>query len=226
VCGRYTIAEVYELYQHRFNFGNTDVVFKPSYNVAPGQTIPVLASEERRTLKLMRWGLVPFWAKDERIGNRMINALAETVGERPSFRRSFSDRRCLVLGDGYYEWKKVPGQRGKTPMLFTLESGEPFAFAGLWDCWCGPEGRQIHTYTIITTEANDLSRPIHNRMPVILKQGDEDQWVDPENKDVEHLSGLLVPYKSKLMKAHEVSRLVNSPSNNSPDCIRPIDTDS
>ncbi len=121
---------------------------------------------------------------------------------------------------------KVPGQRGKSPMLFTLESGEPFAFAGLWDCWRDPEGKQIHTYTINTTEANDLGRPIHNRMPVILKPRVEDQWIDPDNKDVEHLSRWLVPYESKLMKVHEVSRRVNSPSNNSPDCIRPIETDS
>jgi putative SOS response-associated peptidase YedK len=167
---------------------------------------------------MMQWGLIPSWAKDPSIGNKMINARAETLTEKPSFKRLIGKRRCLVVADGFYEWAKQG--RGKMPMRFVLKSGEPFAFAGLWDRWKKPDGGPLDSFTIITTQANDLLKPIHDRMPVILGEGDEEIWLDPKVADSIRLVSVLKPFSPELMEGYFVSRLVNSPRNDLPECIR------
>ena len=164
----------------------------------------------------MKWGLIPFWVKDPKIGSRMINARAETVVERPIFREVFSKRRCLVLADGFYEWQKTP--EGKVPMRIVLKLGEPFGFAGLWATWKSADGQSVNSCTIITTTANSLMEPIHNRMPVILTRETESSWLDQKAESSE-LRALLVPYPANEMDAYEVSTLVNSPKNDSLEVI-------
>ena len=165
-------------------------------------------------------GLIPSWAKDASVGNRLINARAETVAERNSFRSAFVRRRCLVLADGFYEWQRVG--KARRPMRIVMKSGEPFAFAGLWDAWRDPNGGIVRSCTIITTEANELLRPIHNRMPVILPRDLESFWLDHDVEDWEVLSDVLVPYQSAEMDVYEVSSLVNRPGNDSPEVIVPV----
>ena len=222
MCGRYTLASGLTILQRRFSFSPVQLPFDPRYNLAPGQNAPVVVGERSRVLKLMRWGLVPSWAKNTTIGYKMINARAETVAEKPSFKSSFRRRRCLILSDGFFEWAKVPGTRTKIPMRFVLRSREPFAFAGLWDTWKKPEEDEVNSFTIITTQANDLLQLVHNRMPVMLPQDHEEYWLDPDNLDMERLSSLLKPYPSKEMVAYPVSPLVNSPKNDQPECIQEV----
>jgi putative SOS response-associated peptidase YedK len=219
MCGRYTQTQELETLQDRFEFEPTDIVLKPRYNAAPGQDLPVVVEEGSRILKLMRWGLVPSWAKEMAIGYKMINARAETLKQKPSFRKSFERRRCLVLADGFYEWRKANGGRSKTPLRFVLKNRKPFALAGLWDTWQKPDGEVLQSFTIITTESNDLIRPVHDRMAVILRREDEDIWLDSNLRDVDKLTSLLTPYASDEMEGYEVSTLVNSPKNDMPECI-------
>ena len=167
---------------------------------------------DTRHASFMRWGLIPSWAKSPSLGNRMINARAETVAEKPSFRTALRQRRCLVLADGFYEWQRTEGRR--RPMRITLKSREPFAFAGLWGTWRNPKGDIITSCTVITTLANDLLSPVHDRMPVILPRDLESFWLDLHIQDLVTLSDVLTPYPSEAMEAYEVSSLVNSPSNN------------
>lgn len=191
----------------------------PRYNIAPGQDAPVvLANEGRRALQLMRWGLVPSWAKEPAIGNRMINARAETIMVKASFKSPFQKRRCLVIADGFYEWVKG---NGKTPLRVVKKTREPFAFAGLWCRWKSPEGNELSTFTIITSAPNNFMSKIHHRMPVILRQKDESAWLDPEVKP-EKMVKLLEPYEWSDMEYYEVSKLVNSPRNDGPECISPL----
>jgi putative SOS response-associated peptidase YedK len=198
------------------------VLLQPRYNIAPSQNHPVvIINQDQRELTMMRWGLIPPWAKDISIGYRMINARAETVAEKASFKKPFKDKRCLVLADGFYEWKKTD-KKNKIPYYFMLKSKQPFAFAGLWEQWKNPEGEKILSFTIITTKANELMEPIHDRMPVILKENVETQWLDPENKDTDKLLSLLQPYPGGLMLAYRVSPIVNAPKNDTPECIEPI----
>ena len=177
MCGRYVRKAPSAIYAELF--GVESVPGDVSYNVAPTQAVPVIrAADQRREAVLMRWGLIPFWSKDGK--QRIINARADTVLQKPAFRASVKKRRCLVLADGYYEWKT----EGKTkhPFYFHRRDDRPFAFAGLWDTWKSPDG-QVETCAIITTDANDLSRPIHDRMPVILPQSACGPWLDPEIED-------------------------------------------
>src|SRR3990172_2064564 len=167
------------------------------------------------------WGLVPFWAKEPSIGYKMINAKSETLSEKPSFRKPFKEKRCLVLADGFYEWEKTD-KKNKVPYRFVLKNRQPFAFAGLWDVWKTPEGDTLLSFTIITTRANELMERIHDRMPVILNEKDEAKWLDPEFKDTDKLSSLLQPYPSEQMVAYKVSTIVNSPKNDTPSCIEPV----
>ena len=164
--------------------------------------------------------MIPSWAKEESIGNRMINARAETVAEKPSFRNSFKRRRCLVPADGFYEWKKPTGGGRKIPMRIVLKDKEPFAFAGLWDTWVNPEGEEVESFTIITTQANELLRRIHDRMPVILAEEQEATWLD-QDADAQELLSMLKPFPGE-MEAYPVSTLVNSPSNDDQRCISPV----
>ena len=222
MCGRFTLTQDQDAFDERFSFKGPDLGWMPSYNIAPTQQVVAITSDEgdQNRAELMRWGLVPFWAKDPSIGSRMINARAETLAEKPSFRNAFKKRRCLVLADGFYEWKRDAGR--KRPMRITVAREEPFAFAGLWESWGQDEGNALLTCTIITTSANGFMEPIHDRMPVILPRDAEEAWLDPETEDVGALSELLLPYPSDQMHAHEVSTLVNSPHNNSPECIAPV----
>ncbi len=221
MCGRYTLTSGLTILQRRFGFSAEQISLEPRYNLAPGQEAPVVICEENNTFRMMRWGLVPFWAKEASIGYKMINARAETLPQKPSFRKPFRERRCLILADGFYEWRKSEGKGKKIPIRFVLPSREPFAFAGLWDIWKKPDGSLLHTFTIITTQANELLRPVHDRMPVILQPEDEDLWLDPNLKDVTRLTPLLTPYPANALEAYDVSTIVNSPKNDVPECVQP-----
>jgi putative SOS response-associated peptidase YedK len=190
------------------------------YNVAPTQAVlAVREASDGREATFLKWGLVPHWAKDPEIGNRLINARAETVTEKPSFREAFARRRCLVPLDGFYEWSRR-GDR-KRPFYFHLRDGEPFAVAGLWESW-GGDGGPLETCTLLTTEANELLAPYHDRMPVILRPEDYDLWLDPNVRRAEQLRPLLRPYPHEGMSAYAVSPLVNRPANDSPRCVEPV----
>lgn len=181
----------------------------------------MILQEEKRELRLLQWGLVPFWADDPKTGYKMINARAESVTQKPAYRKSFRSRRCLVPSDGFFEWKKVNG--GKQPYWISLKEETIFCFAGLWDRWKGPEGEEIESYTIITTSPNSLVAPMHDRMPVILPSDAYAKWLDPANRDVDELGRLLTAYPEERMVAHPVSKRVNNPANDSVDCIKPIE---
>lgn len=214
MCGRYTLAESPERVKARFEIANITFVndLKPRYNVAPGQFMPVVTKNSPNTLELMKWGLVPHWAKDLRIGYKMINARAEGIESKPSFRRAFRSQRCLVPSTGFYEWVK-PDKKGgiKKPFFISLKSRRLFAFAGLYEVWKNGDGIELKTYSIITTDPNPLVKKIHDRMPVILHEDDENTWLNPAIQSVDVLLSLLRPYPESNMKAYEVSTKVNSP---------------
>lgn len=221
MCGRYTITAPLEAIQRIFRVSDRPNL-APRYNVAPTQSVPIVRRPpgedgEARQLVTVRWGLIPFWAKDESIGNRLINARADGVADKPAFRDSFAKRRCLVVADGFYEWQKQGSK--KQPFRITLSSGEPFGFAGLWSDWKNPEGERVETCTIITTDANDLLEPIHNRMPVILDPADFDRWLDGDRDEA---LGLLQPYDPEAMTAYPVDPKVGNVRNESPDLIDPL----
>ncbi len=219
MCGRYTLRTPVEKLAEEFGFDASSVEVPPNYNVAPTQEVAAVLSEggERR-LELLRWGLIPSWADDPGIGSRMINARAETAPEKPSFRRAFRERRCLIPADGFYEWKRTDG--AKQPYYIRMRGGRPFAFAGLWEAWNDDGGPEIRSCAILTTAPNALAGEIHDRMPVILPAGSYDAWLDPE-AEKEELVTLLAPYPEAEMEGYPVSRFVNSPSNNDPRCIEP-----
>ena len=220
MCGRYSlIADISEL-QERFDFDSSGLTHGPRYNVAPTQMALTVTNGSGRRGSYMRWGLIPPWAKSPSVGSRMINARAETLAERPSFRTAFQRRRCLVLADGFYEWERK-GSSGR-PMRIVMASGEPFSFAGLWDAWRDPNGEVVRSCTIITTAANDLLRPIHDRMPVILPRELESLWLDRGIQDPAALGDILTPYPTNAMGAYEVASLVNSPANDGPELVVPV----
>lgn len=210
MCGRYTLITDINRIAESFGVAPT-LETQPRYNIAPTQDIVAILSNGSPHLSLLRWGLIPAWAKDETIGSRMINARAETLAEKPSFRGLLRGKRCLVVADGFYEWQAEG--KSKTPMYITLQDGQPFAFAGLWDLWKSPDGRQIQSCTIVTTEPNELMAPIHNRMPAILRPKAYEDWLNPQLRDEQVLTHLLKPYPTELMKARAVSKLVNNPRN-------------
>ena len=222
MCGRYSLAVEYDALEDRFSFrGGLQLPLKPRCNIAPTQEVLTVVNEGNgNEPRMMKWGLIPFWAKDAKIGNRMINARAETVVENRVFRQPFSRRRCLVVADGFYEWKKVG--KDKTPMRIVLRSCEPFGMAGLWETWKSPDNELVHSCTIITTSPNSIIEPIHNRMPVILTRDVEAQWLDTKESDTGTLRELLVPYSANEMEAYEVSTLVNASKNDVSDVIARI----
>jgi putative SOS response-associated peptidase YedK len=171
---------------------------------------------------MYKWGLIPSWSKDPSIGDRMINARAESLAEKPSFRNAYRRRRCLILADGFYEWKQDPGMKSKQPMYIRLKNDQPFAFAGLWEIWKSPDETEVRSCTIITTVPNSLLEPIHNRMPVILPAEAYDIWLAREDRQPEQLNNLLVPYPPSEMVAYSVSRMVNKPEFDSPELIQPV----
>lgn len=194
------------------------------YNVAPSQAIPVVRQNGSvRQFALLRWGLIPRWATDPKMGVRTINARAETVATKPMFRDAFRRRRCVIPADGFFEWKK-DGSKKKRPFYITRADGHPFGFAGLWERWERPGVQAIESCTVITTDANDLLQDLHDRMPVILPEDAYDRWLDPTQDDQAELSAMLVPFPPNELALYEVSPLVNSPRNDSPECVAPLDT--
>lgn len=216
MCGRYSFAIEDELIKERFGVTVRSAIYKARYNCAPAQDLAVISNEAPGSLDLYRWGLIPSWAKDPSIGNKLINARAESILDKPSFKNSFRNRRCLVLSDGFFEWEK---DKNKTPYRVTLKGGAPFAMAGIWDKWISPVGEVIHSFSIITTGPNTLLEKIHNRMPVILFPEHEKKWL--ESSGEKELQSLLQPFPADRMTAYPVSRLVNSPLNDSPDILKP-----
>ncbi|MEW6144518.1 MAG: SOS response-associated peptidase [Thermodesulfobacteriota bacterium] len=225
MCGRFVRKGDKDLLEERFGCDARGILLAPGYNIAPSQDCPVVTVEgDRRVLGLMRWGLVPAWAEDAKIGYRMINARGETVAEKQSFKTLLRKSRCLVPASGFYEWKKQKGG-GKTPYFFGLRGGAPFAFAGLWTVWHAGREDEIRSFTIVTTSANELMAPVHDRMPVILHEKDEARWLDPEIGKPGDLLPLLVPYPSGEMECWEVSPYVNSYKNQGEECIRPLSSE-
>ena len=217
MCGRYSlIADLGELAE-RFEFDGDWLTFESAYNIAPTQDVLTVVGGETRRGGFMRWGLVPWWAKDLSIGNRMINARAETVADKPAFRDALKSRRCLVLADSFYEWQRAGAK--KRPMRVIMRTGEPFAFAGIWSVWKDPDGNRIPSCAIITTTTNELLRPVHDRMPVVLPRDMEEFWLDPAVDDPEMLASALTPYPDGAMEVYEVSDLVNSAANDGPEVI-------
>ena len=214
MCGRYSFVTEDALIKERFGVTVRSAIYKARYNCAPTQDLAVIASDNPAELRCFRGGLIPSWAKDPSIGNRMINARAETLHEKPSFRSSFRSKRCLVPASGFFEWKR---EGNKTPYNIFLRDEPLFCFAGLWDQWVSGDGEVVHSFTIITTEPNALMAQIHNRMPVILGRDNERLWL--ETRDESILKSLLVPYPAERMDAYAVSKLVNSAGNDRPDVL-------
>ena len=221
MCGRFTLIRPDKVIAEQFQLPQMPSL-SPRYNIAPTQPVAAVrqSKDGSQELALLHWGLIPFWAKDPGIGARMINARSETVAEKPAFRAAFRQRRCLVLADGFYEWQ--PQEGGKQPFYIHLRDSSPFAFAGLWEHWEKAGGTTIDSCAVLTTEPNELLRPIHNRMPVILPVQDYDLWLDPAAQKTEALQALLRPYPAPEMRAYPVSTWVNKPQNNSPQCIEPL----
>ena len=221
MCGRFTLTITPEQLQEAIPGLITPTGMAPRYNIAPSQPVAVVPNDGLNKLDFYIWGLIPSWAKDPSIGNRMINARGETLVEKPSFRSAFRRRRCLIPADGFYEWKQNPGSKSKTPMYIKLKSGEPFALAGLWENWNAPDGSNILSCTIITTTPNALLEPIHNRMPVILPREAYARWLEPNEVNPAQLQELIQPYPAEAMTAYAVSSLVNRPENDLAACIQP-----
>ena len=219
MCGRYSLVTDTRGQVFKVVFRGSGISHEPRYNIAPTQQVLTVVNDEGENQAWqMRWGLIPFWAKDAKIGNKMINARSETLAETKVFKPLLEKRRCLILADGFYEWFREGKQ--KTPMRIVLKTGEPFAFAGLWSRWKSPEGESVHSCTIITTQPNGLVEPIHDRMPVILSPESAPIWLDPGIDDPSRLSQLLTPYPSDEMEAYAVLDAVNSSRSDTPECIQ------
>lgn len=221
MCGRFTLTPSAEQIEARFGVPLLQP-YQPRYNIAPTQEILALISDAQgRHIESLRWGLIPHWAKDPKIAQKLINARAETLFEKPSFRDAVKRRRCLIIADGFYEWRQTP-QGKKIPVYVRLKSQEPFGFAGLWESWNFPDGQILKTCTIITTEPNELIKPIHNRMPVIVPKEYEGLWLDPSPKARSELERVLRPYRAEELELFDVSAAVNSPSTDGPECIQSL----
>jgi len=219
MCGRFSLTRGDRDIEEEFG-ARPPQGYRPRYNIAPTQEVLVLTNEGGRRIEVMRWGLVPSWAADAKLSEGFINARAETIFERPSFRAAARERRCLILADGFYEWQKGP--KGKTPFYIRLRSRRPFGLAGIWEEWTSPEGHKLKTCAIVTIEANELLRPIHSRMPVIVPKELEDLWLDPGVRRQAELAPVLRPYPASEMEAYRVGRFVSSPANDRPKCIEPL----
>jgi len=223
MCGRYRLTAKERYLRDHFGL-DEDPVWTPRWNIAPTRQVAIIRqhpTEPRRVFSLMRWGLVPHWAKDPSIGLRTINAMSETAAEKPAFRDAISLRRCLIPADGFYEWKRT-GPKTKQAYQFDLANGSPFAFAGLWERWHGPDRKILETCTILTTTPNALVSNVHDRMPVILSPDDYDIWLDPGITDPHRVADCLRPFDAKLMKKHPVSARVNRAENDDEECAREV----
>ncbi len=224
MCGRFTLRLTPTELAQFFRLVSEPAI-APRYNIAPTQAVAVVRQEgNARELVLMRWGLIPAWAKDGKSGASLINARAETVAEKPSFRSAFQKRRCLIPADGFFEWRKA-GNKTKQPFFIGLRNDQPFAFAGLWERWKSPNGTPIESCTLITTTPNKRLAEIHDRMPVILPNTVWDVWLDSKIQNGASVQSLLVPYPASEMRTYRVSTLVNSPRNDVPACLQPVPND-
>jgi len=221
MCGRFTLTVSPEELQAAFPNFDIPVDIPPSYNIAPSQPIPVVVNDGKNQLDFYRWGLIPSWTKPDKVGKySLINARSETVSEKASFKTSFRRRRCLILADGFFEWSKSTSGKSKTPYYITLKDQSVFAFAGLWDVWNSPEGDILKSACILTSNPNELVKPIHERMPVILPAESFEAWLKREEGKPEEFQPFLKSYPADLMQAYPVSTYVNSPKNNTPQCIQ------
>lgn len=221
MCGRFVRKSTLTEISDEFDIYEVQWAWEPSYNIAPGEDIACVINNGKNILAACRWGLVPWWAKDPQIGYKMINARAETLTQKRTFTRPFQEHRCLIVADGFYEWRTV--EKRKYPVYVHLRSERPFGLAGLYDRWKSPEGKVITSCTIITTRPNRIIEPIHNRMPVIIPPEDRALWLDKNVHDPQELMPLLQPCKDDEMVAYNVSPKVNSPKFNQPSCIKPVD---
>lgn len=224
MCGRYRLSRKKEILEEQFAAVSDDADWSPRYNIAPTQSVPVIRRQPRssgRELSLIRWGLVPSWAKDSSKAATMINACSETVASKPAFGDALKFRRCLIPADGFYEWQKAG--KAKQPYCFEINRGELFSFAGLWETWNDPSGRSLETCTILTTTANALTSAVHNRMPVILDPQCYDLWLDSRTTDTSVISEFFKPFDARLMTCFPVSSRVNRTANDDADCSAPVE---
>jgi len=223
MCGRYRLSRRKQIIEEYFDVtGEDDWI--PRYNIAPTQPVPIIRqhpTEPGRKLSLVRWGLIPSWAKDSSGAATMINARSETAATKPAFRDALKSRRCLIPADAFYEWQRTG--KTKQPFCFEVGEGELFAFAGLWDRWRAPDGSWLRSCSILTTTANRLTATVHDRMPVILDPGNYDLWLDPGMTNIEAASDLLKPFEAHLMRAYSVSPRVNNVANDDEGCSAPVE---
>lgn len=221
MCGRFANAIPPKVIAEYFSLSDLPL-FPPHWNIAPSQTVPILRQEHmgNRELIMARWGLVPHWAKDIAIGNRLINARSETAHEKPAFRKSIRSRRCIIPANGFFEWAKK--SKSKMPYYFSMKDDTPMAMAGIWDSWETPEGINLESFSILTTGANSLLAPIHDRMPVVCNPADFDLWLDRSMNIPEKLIPILQPYPSELLQSWPVLTTVNNPRNDTKECILPV----
>ncbi len=221
MCGRFTLTINPAELQAAFGDFIFPQQFAPRFNIAPTQPVLAIPNDGKNTADFFLWGLIPAWAKDPSIAHKLINARGETIAEKPSFRGGFKYKRCLILSDGFYEWKTQIGQKTKIPHYIHMQDRQPFAFAGLWDEWHSPDGGTLRTCTIITTEPNALMSALHNRMPVILDPKDYAEWLDPAPRKPDTLQHFIKPFHTDKMSAYPVSTLVNIPTNDRAECVVP-----
>ncbi|MEW6086567.1 MAG: SOS response-associated peptidase [Chloroflexota bacterium] len=221
MCGRFTLTVDPAEFQDKFGNFTFPNKFAPRFNIAPTQPVLAVPNNDKFKADFFVWGLIPMWAKDPSIGNRLINARGETVAEKPSFRGSLKYKRCLIFADGFYEWKTLPGKKTKTPFYIHMKDRKPFAFAGLWDTWNSSNGSLIRSCTLITTEPNELMAMIHDRMPVILHPRDYAKWLEPSAQTPDQVLPLIKPFPAEAMDAYPVSTLVNKASRDLPEMVVP-----
>lgn len=224
MCGRYRLSRRKELVEEYFDCTSDEQEWEPRYNIAPTQSVPVIRQNPEkpvRELSLMRWGLIPSWAKGDSGAASMINARSETAGTKPAFADALKRRRCLIPADGFYEWKR--STESKHPFCFEVNNGELFAFAGLWDCWRRTDGAWLMSCSILTTTPNAITSTAHDRMPVILHRDDHDLWLDPGMWNVPAIRDLLKPYDARQMRSYPVSNRINHVANDDEGCSRPVE---
>jgi putative SOS response-associated peptidase YedK len=224
MCARYRLSRRKQIVEEYFDSGSGDEDWKPRYNIAPTQPVPVIRQNPKepiRELSLMRWGLIPSWAKDSSGAASLINARSETASNKPAFRDALKSRRCLIPADGFYEWQRTG--KAKQPYCFEVTEGELFAFAGIWDRWRDPSGGWIKTCSILTTTPNAVTLVVHDRMPVILDPDSYDLWLDPGMRDAAAASELLKPCDARLMRSYPVGNRVNNVANDDEECSHPVE---